>query len=106
MLIKEGISLVGNVVEAILKHIAINVFNIGRDIGFSRACSVLVEKEIITKNQKKNLQWLWEMRCKEHIFNLHNTEYNKYTLKHYNKAIIIWCDLESSLQEAKEKGLI
>ncbi len=106
MLIKEGISLIGNIVEAILKHIAVDVFNTDRNIGFSKACTILIENGIITKDQKKNLQWLWNLRCKEHIYNLPNTEYNKYTLEHYNKAIMIWRNLESSLQKAKGDGLI
>ena len=106
MLIKEGISLIGNIIEAIVRYLAIESFGQKKDIGFSRACTVLVDNGIITKEQKKSLQWLWDMRCKEHLLNLPNTEYNKYTLQHYNMAILIWLDLENTLQDAKARGLI
>jgi len=106
MLIKEGISLIGNIIEAILKHILKRLSILSSDIGFSKACTILVERKIISKEQKKNLKWVWDMRCKEHIFTLPNTEYGKYTLEHYNKAIQVWRDLEKSLQKAENEGLI
>ena len=106
MLIKEGISLIGNIIEAILKHISEHLGASSPDIGFSKTCTILVEHNIISKEQKKNLEWVWGMRCKEHIFTLPNAEYRKYTLEHYNKVIQVWRDLEKSLQKAKNDGLI
>ena len=107
MLIKEGISLIGNIIEAILKHISKHLGASSPDIGFSKTCTILVEHNIISKEQKKNLEWVWGiMRCKEHIFTLPNAEYGKYTLEHYNRVIQVWRDLERSLQKAKNEGLI
>jgi len=106
MLIKEGISLIGNITEAILKYVAIDILGNDPKIGFSRACSVLMENRIISKEQKKELKWLWNMRCKEHIYNLRNTEYGKYTIEHYNIAIKILKDFELSIKKAREERLI
>ena len=103
MLIKEGISLMGNIIEAVIKY-TIRKLTGKSKLGFSKACSILVEHNIISKEQKKALQEVWNMRCKEHILNLSDTEYGKYTLQHYNRTIQIWHDLEKTLQKAKDVG--
>jgi len=102
MLIKEGISLMGNIIEAVIRHTAKNLT--GKDnFGFYKACSILLEHNIISKEQKKDLEWLWGMRCKQHIFTLPDAEYGKYNLKDYNRAILIWHDLEETLRRAKNR---
>jgi len=106
MLIKEGISLIGNIIESIVKYIATNIEKPSSEIGFKRACTIIAKHGVITSEQKEELTWIWGMRCKEHILNLKNTEYNKYTIEHYNKAIRVWHNLESALQDAKKKGRI
>lgn len=99
MLIKEAISLLGNIIEAILKYL------IGdKNAGVDRCCTYLVKKEIITHEQKKDIRWLWSMRCKAHLANLPEREYQKYTLREYNKAILIWREFEKSLTKAKTDG--
>lgn len=103
LLIKEGISLMGNIIEAIIVHIARNITSDSKDrIGFKKACTILVENKIITAELKRDLMWVWGMRCKEHLPNLKETEYKKYELEHYNKTIKIWHDFENQLKKWKE----
>lgn len=100
LLIKEGISLMGNIIEAIIVHIARNITSDSKDrIGFKKACTILVENKIITAELKRDLMWVWGMRCKEHLPNLKETEYKKYELEHYNKTIKIWHDFENQLKK-------
>lgn len=104
LLIKEGISLIGNIIEAIITHIARNITsNSNERIGFKKACTILVENKIITDELKKDLLWVWGMRCKEHLLNLKETEYKKYELKHYNNAIRIWHNFENQLKRKLEE---
>ncbi len=98
MLIKEGISLLGNIIEAILRHI------VDKEKGFKSCCSELVKRGIINSKQKEDLIWLWNMRCKQHLATLPEKEYRKYTLEHYNKAIILWKDFETTLRRAYQNG--
>lgn len=103
LLIKEGISLMSNIIEAIIVHIARNITSDSKDrIGFKKACTILVENKIITAELKRDLMWVWGMRCKEHLPNLKETEYKKYELEHYNKTIKIWHDFENQLKKWKE----
>jgi len=105
MYIKEGITLLGNIVESIVCHVAQKI-KPNEKPGFSKACTILLKSKIITKNQKVKLEWLWGMRCKEHLQNLKEREFRKYTLKHYNLAVLIWQGLENSLRTAKNAGKI
>jgi hypothetical protein len=106
MLIKEGISLFGNILEAVLLHTAKLLKPDEEKIGFSRACTILVEKGIISKEMKEDLEWVWSMRCKEHLASLPEREYGKYKLEDYNMTVLIWRSLEKKLRYAKQHGKI
>lgn len=107
LLIKEGISLMGNIIDAVITHIARNFMSNPKDrIGFKKACTILVENEIITTELKENLMWVWGMRCKEHLPNLRKAEYKKYELEHYNKTIKIWREFENMLKQKINVGLL
>ncbi|MCM8808189.1 MAG: hypothetical protein NC926_09690 [Candidatus Omnitrophica bacterium] len=96
MLIKSGISLIGYVIEAILKHILKDP-----NAGIDRCCTELVKKGIISQDLKKNIKWVWNRRCKEHLITVKEIELQKYELKDYNKAILTWQELERVLYGAK-----
>jgi hypothetical protein len=106
MLIKEGISLFGNILEAVLLHTAKLLKPDEEKIGFFRACTILIKKGIISKEMKKELEWVWSMRCKEHLASLPEREYDKYKLEDYNRTVLIWRSLEKNLRDAKQHGKI
>jgi hypothetical protein len=106
MLIKEGISLFGNILEAVLLHTAKLLKPDEEKIRFYRACTILVEEGIISKEMKKELEWVWSMRCKEHLASLPEREYGKYKLEDYNRTVLIWQSLEEKLRDAKQHGKI
>jgi len=110
MLIKELISLLGNMMEAVLKYV---VYELGdrektetQSVGVKRACSILIEHRIISQDDKKNLVWLWSMRNKEHLFTLADKEFQQYNDEHYQQALQIWGNLVEALQNASRDGLI
>ena len=104
MIIKEGLALLGNIMAAIVKEITSKIDPNGNKHGVKASITVLVEREIITEELGKDLKWLWGVRCKEHIENLKDWEYQKYSLNDYNKAIKIWHALEDQLNNACMRG--
>jgi hypothetical protein len=106
MLIKDGISLWGNIAEAVLLHVAKLLKADEKKIGFYKACTILYKNGIISRQMKEDLKWLWSMRCKEHLANLPEREYYKYNLDQYNKSASIWQSLEEMLRNAKRSGKI
>ncbi len=101
MLIKSGISSIGYIIEAILKHILKDP-----KAGIDRCCTELVKKGIISEDLKKDIKWVWSRRCKEHLITLKEREFQKYKLNDYNKAIKTWQELEGALYNAKINGKI
>ena len=107
MVIKEGLALLGNIMAAIFIEIANKIDPTEDKRGVNASITVLVRREIITEELGKDLKWLWGVRCKEHLENLKDWEYQKYSLNDYNKAIKIWHALEDQLNKAcKERKLI
>jgi len=101
MLIKEAIGLYGRICAAIVANIS------GRK-GFMPGVKDISKNRIIDDRLKEDLEWLWNTRCKEHIENLKEVEYEKYSLENFEKAILIWERLKQFLQKSTQnkKGLI
>jgi len=105
MLIKEGLSLFANIIAAIIISISGKIINVEK-IGFQRATTVLVKNNIIDSKLKKDLLWLWGIRCKEHVESIKDWELQKYSLNDYNRAVEIWHTLIENLKKARREGKI
>lgn len=88
MLIKQGISIVGSVSEAVLKGVFKGLPGGGKRQGFKKRLELLCEGRRIEPRTKDELEWLWDVRNKVHLMLLDEREYNKYTIKDYNRAIL------------------
>ncbi len=85
MTLKFGIALVGTISETLA--VAGTEGRIGKKHSFCKRCDRMVDLKIISNNLRDNLHWLWEVRSSIHIYDINYTEYKKYHLKDYNRAV-------------------
>lgn len=88
MLIKQGISIVGSVAEAILNGVLKGCPGGGKKQSFKKRLELLYEQKRLHERTKDELEWLWDVRNRVHLMLLDEREYNKYTIKDYNRAIL------------------
>jgi hypothetical protein len=85
MVIKLQIFLLGTVVESITK-----VYLRGRCGGnYKRRTEFLVEKQLISPEVKVELDWLWDMRNRMHLFQVEEHEWlsTEYSAANHNRAV-------------------
>ncbi|MDD3421892.1 MAG: hypothetical protein PHS47_06325 [Methanocellales archaeon] len=104
MVIKERICLFGNIIAAIVTDVADGIDPPQNRRGFKTSLTILMENKIISEELKEDLGWLWGIRNKVHLETLKEPEYAKYELEDYNKAEIIWEELEKQLNNAQLDG--
>lgn len=97
MIIKQGIALVGSVAETVVKEVLKGKPGGGRKQNFKKKVEKLFDDSVITKELKEELDWLWDTRNNVHIMLLTEREYQKYEMKHYNRAIKAMQNLRVSL---------
>jgi len=98
MLIKNIITNFGFAIEGINKSIAKNLIN-KKEIGFDSASTILMKNKLITKNMKKEIRWVYDIRNKQHYDTYPKLEFGHYTLKDYKKAKKIWENFVESIRE-------
>lgn len=85
MIIKLQFFLLGSIIESLTK-----VFLKGKCGGsYAKRTQYLKDHGIITEDQRLELDWLWEIRNKMHLFLLDDTEWlsTDYTVANYNRAV-------------------
>jgi len=97
MIVKQGISLMGSVAETIVKERMKGKPGSGRKQNFGKRVESMRKLHIIDKKLESELCWLWDMRNRIHLMLLTEPEYNKYKIKHYNRAVIALRDLRIAL---------
>lgn len=97
MLIKQGISLIGVVAESVVKVVLAGQPGGGNKQNFKKRVETLFNTGRITEEIKVELEWLWDTRNDVHLMLLDEREYNKYNLKHYNRAVRALANLRISL---------
>ena len=97
MIIKEGVCLVGAVVESVTKDAMQK--HCGKQTGFKKRTAKMAELGVITPALQGSLDALWDWRNREHLFMLDRWEYQEYTLAHYNGAIITLRQLREALEK-------
>lgn len=58
----------------------------------------LVELGIIGDRTKADLDWVWEIRCREHLMDLGHVEYNRYIRGDYNRALTAYGELRDAME--------
>ena len=74
------------------------------EMGVNAACTILVKKGIISKETKKNIRWVWNIRNKQHLVTLKKWEYERYERSDYDKTISIFNKIIAELNSALEEG--
>jgi hypothetical protein len=85
MVIKLQLFLLGSIVESITK-----VYLRGKCGGnYARRTLYLEEHRIVSAALRADLDWLWELRNRMHLFQLDNTEWlsTDYTVANHNRAV-------------------
>ncbi|RRV69403.1 hypothetical protein EGJ18_19910 [Stutzerimonas stutzeri] len=87
MIIKQGISIIGNIVESIVKEVLRGKPGGGNKQNFKKKVETLVANQEITPELKTELDWLWDVRNNVHLMLLEEREIGKYKIKDYNRAV-------------------
>jgi hypothetical protein len=97
MLIKQGISIIGGVAEAIIKTVLKGQPGGGNKQNFKKKTEKLYQSGKISQEIQKELEWLWDTRNDVHLMLLEKREYNKYSIKQYNRAVLVLQELRVAL---------
>jgi len=105
MTLKFAIALIGSISETVAVMGTKGI--IGKRHSFCKRCDRMVDLKIIGDRLRKNLHWLWEVRSNIHIYDISQTEYKKYHLKDFNRAVSTGKSLMDSLglYHKNRKGL-
>ena len=95
MLIKEAICIVGSVCESITiwpgRH------GLGKGKSFSHRVDRLRELGIINDEVQNDLNWVWDIRCREHLAGVAVQEWNHYSMDHWTRSIVAYKALRDGL---------
>jgi hypothetical protein len=97
MVIKEAICLLGSICECLT--IRRGVEGLGRGASFLNRTARLVELGIIQQRTKIDLDWIWDIRRREHLAELEHAEFGHYSRPDCNRAINAYCKLRDALTE-------
>lgn len=95
MLIKEAVCLLGAVCESI--SIFPGTTGLGRGKSFSKRMDRLLELGVIDKPARKRLQWLWDKRNQEHLYDVPFREFDHYSNSDWFKSVKAYLALRDAL---------
>ena len=98
MVIKLQIFLLGSIIESATK-----VFLKGKCGGnYAKRTAYLENNGIISGHLHAELDWVWELRNKMHLFQLDNTEWlsTDYTVTNHNRAVRVFKSILEALNNA------
>lgn len=87
MVIKEAVCLMGAICESLTRGVALGEGVCGNSRRFKPRCEDLRDAGYISDKTCDALHMLWDARQNEHIFLASTWEYQKYTVKDYNRAV-------------------
>lgn len=98
MLVKACLTSLGSVAEALL----IDHFTgrMGRRQKFTSRTKRLVDEGVICQQLKEDLDWLWGMRCRQHLYELMTAEFDFYRLEDHKRARATLSALVKALNNA------
>lgn len=104
MIIKASLAALGSIAEAILMdHCAGQV---GRRQRFASRTERLRSEGIISSNLKDDLDWLWNMRCRQHRYDLAQAEFDFYGTADHKRALTIVSSLLDRLNKATKPAFV
>ena len=94
LIVKEAVCVIGAVCEWLTKEAT-------RGNGSSRPFTVrterLVAASVIDTALKTDLDWLWDVRCNEHLHEVTTLEHEMYERSDYNRALAAYTSLRDKL---------
>jgi hypothetical protein len=94
MIVKEGTSLIGVLCEWLTKE-ATRGHASKRP--YKQRTQKLVELEHIDASLKVELDWVWDIRCNEHLHEVTSLEHVMYPKEHYDRALRAYRELRDAL---------
>lgn len=95
MIIKEAICVIGSLCETLT--IWPGEEGLGKNKSFSKRASRLRELEVISEATEADLNWVWDIRCREHIAGVEVVEWNHYTTAQWRRSVSAFKALRDGL---------
>lgn len=95
MLVKEAICIIASVCESIT--IWPGKTGLGKGKSFSDRASRLRTLNVINEATETDLNWVWEIRCREHLAGVAVQEWNHYTMANWTRAVVAYKRLRDGL---------
>lgn len=96
MLIKTGICILGNLCDWMTKE-ATKGYASSKP--YNKRTQNLVNREMISEDLKIDLNWVWKIRCDEHLHRSDTLEHDKYSRNDMNRAVRAFSELRDILVE-------
>jgi hypothetical protein len=104
MIIKEAVCLLGSICESIT--IYPKEYGLGRGAGQKKRIARLLELKVIDKRLQRRLDWLWDKRNQEHIYDLDFREFDHWENRDWYAAVKAYKGLRDALEAWRmPKGL-
>jgi hypothetical protein len=101
LIVKEGICIMGGLCEWLTKE-ATRGHASKRP--YKQRTEKLVDLGVISTDLKAELDWTWDIRCREHLHEVTALECHTYTRKDYNRALKAYGELRDILVGVPRKG--
>jgi hypothetical protein len=98
MVVKATLATAGSIVEALLIDHYSGVM--GKRQPFKARTKRLVDDGVIAAPLRAELDWLWDMRCRQHLFEISASEFDFYSLVDHKRAVGALGELMTKLQVA------
>jgi hypothetical protein len=102
MVMKAHIALKGSVAEALLVDHYAGIM--GKRQPFAKRTARLVADSVISEELKTDLDWLWEVRCQQHLYELDISEFDAYDRAYLVRATRAVNGLIAALSAAHAAG--
>lgn len=96
MVVKEGISVYGAILEWLTKEATRGHAS---NRGYVLRTAKLVELGHIDAGLKSELDWIWDIRCNEHLHEVTELEHEMYSREDYNRALRAYVSFRDRLVE-------
>jgi len=83
MVVKEGICVLGAICEWMTKE---GTRGHASSRPYRQRTAKLVELEVIDEKLRDELDWVWDVRCREHLHQVNDLEHEVYNWSDYNRA--------------------
>jgi len=101
MIIKEAICILGAICEWLTKEATRGD---GARRSYTRRTAKLCERNVITQELKDELDWIWDVRCNEHLHEVQSLELSMYSRRDYNRALDAFKAFKLALVEIHGKA--